>query len=437
MRVLIVSYYFPPAAGGGVQRVLKWCKFLPDSDVEVHVLTPDDPKWLDTGGGLTVPPNTVVHRTRNLAPAAVRPSDVIAQAGGRIRRLWRTLLLQPRRLLVPDVAIAWSLTSVRQGIRVVRKHDIDLVISTSPPETCHVIARRISRATGVPWIADFRDSWLDLPHLRTDRLLVRLKHRYNTRLATRMLRHASTITTVSKPLAQDLTRRHPDTPVHVIPNGIDLDDLQEIPPPLPLQSDVHRSDRCVIAYTGNFFGRQSPQRFLDATAALLERRPALIDQLVIRFVGGLKPEDHALIDGSPALRSVIERIPFSDYRDVLAEQAAADILLLYVAPGANSQGVYTGKVFEYVAAQRPVLALVPHDNVCVDLLTRAGTGHQVEPDDVSAISATMEQLIDQRLNHGRVECRVDTQVLDSISRKHQAEELAELIGRICADHQSK
>lgn len=420
-----------------MQRVLKWCKYLPSSDVEVHVLTPDDPKWLDSGGGLDIPPSTTVHRTRNLSPVSVRPSEKIAQAGGPLRRIWRKILLQPRRLLIPDVHIGWSLSATRRGIQIAHDAKIDLIVSTSPPETCHVIARRIARATGVPWIADYRDSWLDLPHLRTDKLSVRIKHRINIWLASRIMRDARAITTVSEPLARDLHTRHPSLPVHVITNGIDLDDIADLPSPPGLLSGSPRSERCVISYTGNFFGRQSPQSFLHATAALLARRPELSNQLVIRFIGGLKPQDHAFIDASADLQAVIERVPFSEYRDVLAEQAAADILLLYVAPGSNSEGVYTGKVFEYVAAARPVLALVPADNVCVELLTRAGTGHQVDPEDVDAICSTLERMVDDRLVHGRTEYSVDPDVINAISRKHQASALAQLMASIISDEPAR
>ncbi len=407
--------------------MLKWCRYLPKNGVEVHVLAPDDPKWIDAGGGLEVPAGTVVHRTKNLSPTSVRPTDAVAAARGPVRRVLRKIALQPRRMLVPDMHVGWSVTAVRRGIDVVRAQGIEAVISTSPPETTHLIAARIARACDVPWIADFRDSWLDLPHLRTDRASVRYKHAVNTRMATRIMSRSAAITTVSEPLANDLRNRHPGIPVHVITNGIDMQDCENLPGPPPLAGGRAREDVCVIAYTGNFFGRQSPQSFLRALSDMLDRRPELIDRVVVRFVGGLTAADHAFIDRSAVLQHVIERIPFMDYRDVLAEQRAADILLLYVAPGPNSQGVYTGKVFEYVAAERPVLALVPHDNVCVELLHQAGLGICVPPDDHASITRMLETEVDRRLGEGRIEYRVPAHVLAAISREAQAEQVAHLL----------
>lgn len=430
MRVLIVSYYFPPAAGGGVQRVLKWCQYLHEIGIEPHVLTPDDPRWIDTGGGLEVPYGTVVHRSHNLSPRSVRPREEIEAARGRMGRLARRALLQPRRVLVPDMHIGWALSAVRAGTAAVRMHDIDIVVSTSPPETDHVIAARIARRCSVPWVADFRDSWLDLPHLRTDRSSVRAKHAANVRIATRIMPRAAAITTVSQPLADDLSQRHPGSRIEVIPNGVDLADLASLPAPLPLQSGADRASRFVISYTGNFFGRQSPATFLSALTQVLERRSDIASALTMRFVGGLKAQDEATISATPVLAAATERIGFMEYRDVLAEQHAADLLLLYVAPGAGSQGVYTGKVFEYVGAQRPILALVPEDNVCVPLVTDAGTGIVVNPDDIDAIATAIEQAYDTWRVDGRRSCVVPEAVLHRISRRAGTEQLAGLLSSV-------
>ena len=421
MRILLVSYYFPPAAGGGVQRVLKWAKYLPQFGVEVDVLTPDDPGWIDSGGGLEVPPGTTVHRTRNRSPRSLKPNEELLGTRG-VRRLFKRAVLLPRRLLVPDMHVGWALSAVPAGCRIVAERKIDLIVSTSPPETGHLVAARIARRTGVPWIADFRDSWLDLPHLRTDRALVRLKHAVNTRLARRLFARAQAATTVSEPLAADLRRRFPQLPVHVISNGVDLDDLEGLP--IVRESG---DGRFLMLYTGNFFGRQSPATFLEALAALLQRRPELRELVSMRFVGGLKPGDAARIDGDELLASCVERVAFLDYRDVLAWQAAADLLFLYVAPGPGSAGVFTGKVFEYIAAGRPILALAPADNVAAQLVLEADAGEVVDPADVAAIGVALERAVDAWREGGTPTLTPPVQVMDRISRAGQARALAELV----------
>lgn len=431
IRVLIVSYYFPPAAGGGVQRVLAWAKYLPRYGVDVDVLAPDDPGWLQQGG-LEPPPGVKVHRARNRSPRAVVPGQELARRRG-LRRIVRRIALQPRRLLFPDIHIGWSIAAVPEGRRAVRERGIDVVLSSSPPKTTHVIAARVAARAGIPWVADYRDSWLDLPHLRLDKTAVRIRHALDVRYANRLMRRARTATTVSEPLAADLRRRHPWLDVHALPNGFDFEQETDLPEPPPLAGGVGRGERFVVSYTGNFFGRQSPQTFLRAVAQLLGRRPELTDRMVVRFIGQLKPADHRLIDGYPPLQRVVERLDFLPHREILAEQRAADVLFLYVAPGRGSQGVYTGKVFEYVAAQRPILALVPADNVCAELVQAAGTGTVIDPDDETGTAAALEAQIDDWLANGRPEPQVPREVLERISREHQVAALADLLRGVVTD----
>lgn len=408
-----------------MQRVLGWAKYLPRHGVDVEVLAPDDPGWPQRGG-VEAPAGTVVHRSRNRGPTSVPPERELAASGG-MRRLARRASRQTRWLLFPDIHVGWSLSAIPAGRRIVREPGIDAVLSTSPPKTTHRIAAALSRDSAVPWVADYRDSWLDLPHLRLDRPAVRARHALDVRYANRLMRQASLITTVSEPLAADLHRRHPERTVEVIPNGMDLERLETLPEAPPLVSGAARESRFVVSYTGNFFGRQSPQTFLAGLEALLERRPELADHLAVRFVGRLKAQDHARIDGNEQLCRVVERVDFLPWAEVLAEQRAADLLFLYVAPGRGSAGVFTGKVFEYVAAARPILALVPHDNVAAQLVRDAGTGIVVDPEDVQAIAAALEHELDEWAGHGRHDAVVPGPVLESISRERQAARLAELL----------
>jgi glycosyltransferase involved in cell wall biosynthesis len=429
MRLLIVSYYFPPAAGGGVQRVLGWSKYLSEFGIEVDVLAPDDPGWLHEGGGLKVPDGVTVHRTRNPSPRAVRPGKELEGQQG-LGKVVRTAQLQPRRLLVPDIHVGWYLAARKTAVELIRTRNIRAVLSTSPPRSAHLIGAHVARRTGIPWIADYRDSWLDLPHTRLEQRSVRGKHKLQVRIANRAMRHASLATTVSEPLAADLRKRHPAVPVKVITNGVDFAELADLAPPPALASGGDRSEYFVLTYTGNFFGRQSPRTFLDALEQLLEREPDRARTLRVRFVGSMQPEQEARIVGG-ALGDVVEHVAFESYAEVLADQHAADALLLYVAPGMGSEGVYTGKVFEYVASRRPVLALTPDGNVAGDLLRRAGTGTIVDPDSVDAIATAIAQLHDAWQRAGRVaDADTPEDVLTSISRREQAGQLAGLVHQL-------
>ncbi|MCW2924459.1 MAG: group 1 glycosyl transferase [Thermoleophilia bacterium] len=445
MRVLLVSYYFPPAGGGGVQRVLGWCRHLPSAGVEVTVVAPREPHWVDQDTTLVVPGDVQVLRTDDPSPAAVIPRAALADVSG-ARRIARRIALQPRRFAVPDIHRGWRRPAVRAVLEEARRRAAagdpgwDVVVSSSPPETAHLVAHDVARALGIPWVADFRDSWLDLPHLRMGSPAVRLKHAANRRLATRVLARASAATTVSQPLADDLRRRHPALAVTVIENGVEVDAVGRA----ATRADGFRDvGRFVVTYTGNFFGLQSAASFLDAVERALTQEPSLEHDLLVRFVGGLKPAELARVTGPLAGRGVAEHVEFLRHDDVLAQQRASDLLLLYVAPGTGSAGVYTGKVFEYVAARRPVLALVPGDNVAGELLTRAGSveaggGTRVDPDDVDAISSALVAAwrawrdADGPAGGRTPDIAVPDDVLRSIDRADGARRLADVLRDVAA-----
>ena len=443
MRVLLVTYYFPPAGGGGVQRVLSWCRHLSTLGCEVTVVAPEEPHWVDQDTTLVIPPGTTVLRTPDPSPEAVIPRRALAEVRG-LRRLARRLALQPRRFAVPDIHRRWrrpALAAIRA--EAARLHAAgepawDVVISSSPPETTHLIARDAAHEFGLPWVADFRDSWLDLPHLRMDSPLVRAKHRRNVRLATRLMRDAAAATTVSEPLAADLRRRHPGLDVHVLENGIERAEVTRA----HTRADGFRDrSQFVVTYTGNFFGRQSASSFLTGVERAIARDDDLGHDLLVKFVGGLKPHE---LEQATALGDVFEHERFLRHDDVLATQKAADLLLLYVAPGRGSQGVYTGKVFEYVAARRPVLALAPADNVAAALLERAGSTHSgggalVDPEDPDQVAdALLAAWNEWRRVRRDPECPrvpdldVPEDVLESIDRAATAQRLHDLLQSLAA-----
>lgn len=435
MRVLIVAWYFPPAGGGGVQRVLAWCRHLPALGIEVDVLVPRDPRWVQHDPTLEVPASVHVIRSSAPVPRAVLPRTELARRRG-IARMVRRVLLQPRRLLLPDLHVGWRLTAPRAAMRDARARGAswDVVLSTSPPETCHLVGAAIARRCGVPWVADFRDSWLDLPHLRTTRRSVRWKHRANVTLATRVLRRARAAITVSEPLATDLRRRHPGLAVHVVENGVDLASVEAVAP---------AAHRCIgsrrgaftVTCTGNFFGRQTPRTMLDAVEALVARRPEAARYLRLRLVGELKALDVERIARAP-LCDVVHHAPFLPHVDALAEQQAADLLFLYIASGPGSAGVFTGKVFEYLAARRPVLALVPDGNVARKLISQSGAGTSVDPDDAVAVAVQLEAALDRWIHAdgpdgGRTpDLQLDDTVAERISRDAQVRQLADVLRRL-------
>ena len=178
VRALIVSYYFPPAGGGGVQRVLKLCKHLPAFGWDVDVLAPDDPKWVRARPGACG--RDPRRRRSSIAPAtAARPTSARPPTCWPAPRACAGVAtragLYGRQLLLPDPRVVWVPDAARAAVRIVRERSASVVLTTSPPSSAHMIGNVVARRTGVPWIADLRDSWLANPHRRYERRSVRAK----------------------------------------------------------------------------------------------------------------------------------------------------------------------------------------------------------------------------------------------------------------------
>src|SRR5438034_5113434 len=208
MKVLLVTMYFPPAGGGGVQRPLKFATHLPAQGIETHVLAPDDPKWIHRDDELQPPTQAWVHRARYLGPKGRRPAEELHGRTG-LDRISRQARLAGRRLLVPDENVSWNLTAIPAAIRIVRREGIDVVVTTSPPSSVHLIGAAVKKATGVKWVADLRDSVVAHPHRNAERLAVRAKEQSEHAVAKLIARSADAITCVSDAIADEMRARSP------------------------------------------------------------------------------------------------------------------------------------------------------------------------------------------------------------------------------------
>jgi glycosyltransferase involved in cell wall biosynthesis len=402
MKVLIVALYFPPAGGAGVQRPLKFAEHLPELGLETHVLAPDDPKWLDRDESRQLPPRAVIHRAKNIGPAARRPGEELYRLRG-VERLAAQARLAFRRVLVPDASVLWTVTAIPAAVRIVRREGIDVVLTTSPPGSIHLVGAAVKRLTGVRWVADLRDSIAAHPQrkraVRGERALARL-----------VGRRADIITCASEAIAAEMRSLAPAARVEVIENGCDFEDFAGLA--------YRRGDRLRITHTGRFFGQRNPRPFLEA----LSRAPT---EVVARFVGDFRRADKEYAE-SLGLGDRLELVPSVPRAKALAFQRDSEALLLLI-PEAEGPVVLSAKVFEYLAAERPILAAVPPDGAAARLLREIGGATIVAPDDVDGLTAALAGL------EGRWRAReLDVEPLDDesrirLSRRARVERLAELL----------
>ncbi len=416
MNALLVSFYFPPAGGGGVQRPLKLAQYLPAMGVETHVLAPDDPRWLHRDDGLRAPSQAWVHRARYVGVSGGKPSEVLAGTQG-LERVATKARLQLRRLVVPDENATWALTAIPAGIKLVRKHDIDVIVSTSPPPSTHLIAAAIARATGVKWVADLRDSIVAHAHRRADSAATRAKSSLQLRVARLVASRADAITCVSEAISEETRALRPRGPVVTIANGCDFDDVAGL--------DRQPSDRFRITHTGSFFGRRDPRPFLQAL------HDSGLD-VVARFLGDFRPADRDWAE-SLGLGDRLELLPYAPRAASLALQRDSEALLLLIPEAdGRGRGVLSGKVFEYVAVGRPILAAVPPDGAAAELIRETGAGVVVSPDDPAAIRDALEGLHARWREDGLPDVQLDEEWRARLSRRTRVEEMAALLQEVVA-----
>lgn len=359
-RILLVSYYFPPLGGVGAYRALKLARYLPRLGWKTSVLTPHAPYYycidptLEKGVGREVD----VHRTESADPFRIfgrfrRPGgggvtdgarrDPFFGAATRIAKSVNTWFF------VPDNKVGWLPFAASAGKRIVREEKIDLVYTINVPQTCHLIGRSIARSTGVRWVADFRDSWSANPDLPAPTAL----HRSITkRLERSVLEEADGVVAVNETIRRILkeTAGGGDDRFVAVHNGYDPEDFQGL--------ETKRSDRFTMVFVGTFHKRTDPRLLLGPYRECLES--GRIDRGASRIVvvGAQTARVREAVD-ELSLGGDVEVTGFLAHRESLAWMASADLLLQVIAAGPGSDQIVSGKLYEYMAAGRPVLTIGP------------------------------------------------------------------------------
>jgi glycosyltransferase involved in cell wall biosynthesis len=383
----MVSYLYSPLENPGARRSEKFAKFLPEFGYKPLILTSSarGREKSDVANGVFRAGDPVGFAKRlyrltrfRSVPVAQRPNIAIAPD--------HPLSRIQARYCVPDPEVTWLPSAVLRGMRVLRSESVDVLYSTSSPETDHLVAWILKSLTGLPWVADFRDGWVFEP-LRGARLTVPWRARTELFLEGAVVAAADAIVVVNDVMAQDLNRRYPSAAhkVTTITNGYDPDDL-------PAPTSRSNNDTFFrIVHTGRVSGSRphtTIEGLLAALTNLREREHPLLSKLRLYFVGELSGQEITSIERCPVRDCFVVTGPVS-YQRALQYQADADALLLVVAPG--STGVSTTKLYEYLATGKPILAL-SGESPAARIVRESGSGVVVPSDDVGGIADALAVL---------------------------------------------
>jgi glycosyltransferase involved in cell wall biosynthesis len=437
-RVLFVVYYFPPSGGPGVQRALKFIRYLPQFGWEPLVLTvPETAEFQvrDESLRAEVAPGLRVVRARCPEPYGLyraltgqRASvslDVSSQSSAEGRPVRRLLRALRATLFSPDGRMAWRPHAVRAGSRLARDPGFDAIFSSGPPFTCHVIGRDLHRRTGRPWVADYRDPWTTATFYPARPGWAR---RVDERLEASCVREAARSVVVGDGMAEEFRRRYATIDPErflVIPNGYDPADFEGVPHEPP---DVFR-----ITHAGSLFRGRAPEAFLAALADRMAERPDFAARLRLCFAGRLDEEIRARLARPPFDRAV-ELPGYLPHAQSVRLLRRSRLLLLATGSDAQSRSMVTGKIYEYLASGVPIVALAPPDGDAARLIARTGAGWVLDPDDRAGIGAHLRRLWDEESRSGarttepaQFGLARDAREIERYSRREETRRLAEVL----------
>ena len=366
MKVLIITYYWPPAGGSGVQRWLKFVKYLQEFGIEPVVYTVENANYLkqDTSLLNEVPRGIEILKQPIWEPTALLFWKKSKQQTKGISNVSKGGFLSFIRgnFFIPDPKVFWVKPSVNYLQKYLDANDIDVIISTGPPHSVHLIAERLHQKNDIKWLADFRDPWSDLYYNKDFKQLAFAKNK-NRKLEESVLKNADCIVTVSNYLKQEFVKIAKK--VEVITNGFD-DEF------VAAENSI-LDKKFSISYIGLLPKQSNPKLLFKVLKALCEESLNFKKDLQLNFIGDISEEVKVAIEENKLLQNT-NFVGYVSHRKAIEYQNTAQVLLLLIPNVKNNKGILTGKLFEYLKAKRPILAIGPEKGDLATILQETNSG---------------------------------------------------------------
>ena len=419
-RVLVITYYWPPSGGSGVQRWVKFAKYLPAQGWEPVIYTPENPELtaIDHTLESEISPDLEVIKRPIKEPYGIyrrlfgkgsstdMKTMVTPISSGKKSFKQRLSLWIRGNVFVPDPRVWWVKPSVRFLTKYLKEHHVDVIVTTGPPHSLHLIGQKLHKKLGIPWIPDFRDPWTKMYYL---------KHLPLTKCTWRKLRRqeqavldSCTTALAVTPIVQEDFRARTKTPVAMITNGYDAEDFKGR---APKQDGFYN-----ITHTGLFASDGNP---LKLWKVLGEMPADFRKQLRIRLIGKVDREVYEAISANGLADNVVD-LGYLDHAAAIKEQRAATILLLPLRNDPEYRPILPGKLFEYLAARRPILGIGQTDGAMARVIEEAAAGETLDWDDEAGIRRFLEK-----------EARPTAGNIEKYTRENLSAELARLLDSVC------
>ncbi|MEN9876574.1 MAG: hypothetical protein RLZZ529_1571 [Bacteroidota bacterium] len=422
-KLLIITYYWPPAGGPGVQRWLKFVKYLPDFDVQPIVFIPENPTYpiVDSNLVAEVSDKAIILKTPIFEPYQLasflsknktkKISSGIIPNQKKQSFLEKVMLWVRGNLFIPDARVFWVKPSVAYLEKYIRENEIDTIITSGPPHSLHLIGLELKQKMNLKWLADFRDPWTTIGYHKSLRLsqYAAKKHK---QLERQVLNTADTIIVTSKTTKaefQALTTK----PIEVITNGFDVEKVDK-------QS---LDTKFSLAHIGSFLSERNPKIVWESLVELCAEIPDFKSHLEIKLIGAISQEVLETIEQF-GLNLYLNNLGYVSHAEAVAHQRKSQVLLLIEINSEETKSILPGKLFEYMVSERPILAIGPKDSDFAEIITNTNSGVFFEYSEKAKLKQTIQEYYNQFLV-GKLQSHAVG--LQQYSRKNLTQQLVELL----------
>ena len=428
-KVLIISYYWPPCGGAGVQRWVKFAKYLPQFGWEPTVYTPENPEMPVLDHSL----EKDVENVKTLKQPIWEPYSLYKKFTGQNKdtKIQTGFLSEKKKpaitekisvwlrgnLFIPDARKFWIKPSVGFLTKYLRDNPVDVIVSTGPPHSMHLIALGIKEKINIPWLADFRDPWTNIDYYK-DLLLSGWADRLHHKLERDVLKTADKVITVSHHWSNDLEKIR-NKKVDVITNGFDENDFN-----LPIE--IKTDNSFTIAHVGSLFIDRNPYLLWDAIAELCGEVSGFKKTLKLKFVG---KTDYEVLDylDKIHLTACVEKINYLSHDEIIKIYKSSQVLLLLLSNVPNYKGHIPGKTFEYLASGRPILLVGPADGDASNIVNSTKAGKTAAFDNKRELKNSVKEFYLAYLD-GTL--KVESENISQFSRKNLTRHLATVLNEM-------
>ncbi|OXA73531.1 glycosyl transferase family 1 [Flavobacterium aquidurense] len=422
-KLLIITYYFPPAGGPGVQRWLKFVKYLPEFGVQPIVYVPENPTYpiVDEGLVSQISDKVIVLKNKIWEPyqlASVFSKNKTKKISSGIfphkkkqTFLDKTFLWIRGNLFIPDARVFWVKPSVAYLEKYIEENNIDTIVTSGPPHSLHLIGLELKEKLNVKWFADFRDPWTTIGYHKALRLSAYAAKKHKD-LEYKVLNSADTIIVTSKTTKTEF-QAITNKPISVITNGYDVENVEK----------QTLDTKFTLAHIGSFLSDRNPQFLWECLVELLQEIPDFKSHLEIKLIGAVSQE---VLDSIAEfhLNDYLNLLGYVSHHEAIAHQKKSQVLLLIEINSEDTKSIIPGKLFEYMVSNRPIIAIGPKGSDFADIITETNTGVFFDYSEKAKLKSVILDFYNQFLE-GKLQA--NGVGLQQYSRKNLTRQLVQLI----------